>query len=257
MKIINFLPVLLLSLADAEGKSAKAAKKPKKSKGEGAAPKPIAKPTSKPTSKPTHAPTKVCPADAQEAAAMGAKVWGDLWLDVVTVPNCDREGITQVWLNYLADEAVVDADPALFGGPASPDYPNVADQRLCEGREACAQFLPSGTTFNCEYKNFLTFSSHSAEVDPHDCNKFTVLMNEYVTYPEGGCEFGVPTGRVYGFTLNHMEEGPYAKLNYIRFNCPWDLKNTLVPCLGANTTYDPMYKIDGGFDKPDVCFPME
>jgi hypothetical protein len=191
---------------------------------------------------------KRCPKDQQEAIAIGAKIWADLWYDIVTIDegegDCDPIGVRNVWDRYIVDEVKTSIQNYAIGIPGV-DETMFTD--ACVGKAACLDFLPQGTTSNCAMKNSLTFSTHGAEIDPNDCRNFTVMMNEYVTYPENcGFPFEFTTGRRYKFHMGDYGKGePMAKMYDLAFVCPYDVGNTLVGCPNG-------YINPPGYEIPDM-----
>ena len=174
-----------------------------------------------------------CPKDQQEAAAIASKIWADIWYDIVTIDqgdgDCDPVEVRNTWNKYLTDDAKTSIQAYAIGIPGVDE---TVFTDACVGKEACLDFLPQGTTNNCAMKNSLTFSVHSATIDPNDCRNFTVAMNEYVTYPENcGFPFQFTTGRRYGFHMgDYGKNEPMAKLYDLAFVCPYDVGSTLVGC---------------------------
>lgn len=205
--------------------------------------------------------------NSQEAAAFGSKMWGELWYAAVMAePKCDRTAIAEVWSKYLTEDIVVWVAGSLLGvGSEFPDVPVCCgiDECAMESPSApgtmmpsCTYFLSEGTTINCNSQNYLSFSAHNAVINEEDCTRLTVSMNEYVTYGDDAAIFRFQTGRTYGWKLTGKKKIA-AKLEYIRFNCPFDLKETLVGCLDGFIE-DPNYVLeDPTCFNPDPNFPGE
>jgi hypothetical protein len=186
-----------------------------------------------------------CVKDGQHAAAIGSRMWGEMWHEFIET-QCDCGDMADVWDHYVTDDVTVSIlEPAMGVGIYYPGPSLTA----CTGREDCVEFLHPATCQNCAEKNFLSFSTHSGEVDEDDCMNFTVKMNEYITAPQNcGTEWPFATGRTYSFRMNenYVKGGdePMAKLYFIQFNCPFDLHNTLVDCpAGIDDRIDPNYVV--------------
>jgi len=198
-------------------------------------------------------PAVTCPTDKQHAAAIGNRMWADMWFQMVN-SGCTLEGIQDVWTRHLEANVTCEILQPAFGVGIDLPGPSLL---ACSGAEDCVNFFPTGTLPNCQNKNFLSFSAHSAEINEDDCMEFTVFFNEYITTPQNcGVPFQFATGRTYTFRMNenYVEGGnePMARLKYVRFNCPFQVHDTLVDCVagGIDARIDPNYTI---FDEtPDL-----
>jgi len=198
-----------------------------------------------------------CPRDSQHAAAIGNKMWAEIWFQMVD-GGCSLEGIEDVWARHLEEDITCNIqEPAFFVGVPGSGIPGPnlmacagINESGIEGVDSCLEFFPTGTFPNCQAKNYLSFSGHSAEIDADDCMQFTVFLNEYVTTPANcGEPFAFATGRTYSFRMNedYVEGGtePMAKLYFVQFNCPFQLKDSLVDCgaVGIDGRIDANYQI--------------
>jgi len=195
-------------------------------------------------------PPVTCPTDKQHAAAIGSHTWAQMWLQIVGT-GCDFNGTQDVIRQHLEGNVTISLLQPAFGVGLVPDLPGPVLVG-CSGIDGCTDFLTGGIFENCQNKNFLSFSAHGAEIDEDDCMKFTVKLNEFVTYPQNcGSPANFATGRAYTFRMNenYVMGGsePMAKVDSVQFSCPFDLGNTLVDCMeiagGADARIDANYTI--------------
>ena len=197
-----------------------------------------------------------CPRDAQHAAAIANRMWGEMWYEIIET-GCDCEEVAGVWDRRMTDDMYGNIlEPAMevgnfIPGPIMNTCAGRAEQ-LDPNLPTCVEFTNQATCGNCAQKNMLSFSAHGAEIDENDCMNFIVKLNEYVTAPQNcGIDMLFATGRTYGWRMNenYVKGGdePLAKITFIQFSCPFELRNSLVDCPesagGVNARIDPEYTI--------------
>lgn len=238
MKLASILPAIfmltLAGAADAKGK--KGRKKGKK--------------------------TKNCPKDPQEAAAIALKWWAEVWEHTVMINDgpaeCDPGKIKDFLTQYFTDDMTLLAEGPTFSplysdddlflfcaGNQEPLYSDTEEYpypSLFGAVDTCLNTIGDALAGNCAQKNFLSFGIMGADIDPEDCTKFTVKVNEFVTFPTNCPESQMPitTGRTYSYQMGKKNELP--KMYLMRFNCPYEIGNTLAGCT-TGATKDPGYTI--------------